>query len=305
MATGKSKRGPRFPFFLVAGNNSDPLVVLRSATWNYNSVGLFAGNEALVVDPGLSPAELALLHARLATAEQPPEPRHINHLILTHAHHDHIRGGCSFGGARTWMPRIAAEKGPEARGRILAAGEALGKRMGAEPPGYPWPQVTDPFDTEAQLVLGDNLEVRMHFLPGHSNCTSVVVIPALATLLSADYLVSPGVPFCRHEARMFEGALVGLRELVERYEIERLVPSHGPMHLGRNKIHKAIASDQSVMAAMRRAVRGALDKGLDKQQIMATALAAADKDRGQSAGRLAAQDTDNARRILREEQDNA
>ena len=55
MATGKSKRGPRFARFLLAGNKSDPLVVLRSATWNYNSIGLFAESEALVVDPGLSP----------------------------------------------------------------------------------------------------------------------------------------------------------------------------------------------------------------------------------------------------------
>lgn len=301
MATGKSKRGPRFPFFLVAGSDSDPLVVLRSATWNYNSIGLFAGGEALVVDPGLSPAELALLRARLATAEQPPEPRRINHLILTHAHHDHIRGGCSFEGARTWMPRIAATKGPEARRRILAAGEALGKRMGASPPGFDWPIVSDLFDDEASFQLGGSMEVRMHFLPGHSNCTSVVVIPSLKTLLSADYLVSPGVPFCRHEARMFEKALEDLGDLVARYDIQRLIPSHGPMHLGAKNIAVALATDQGVMAAMRSALRAAISKGLDPEALMTVALAAAEDHRGHSAGPLAAQDTDNARRILREE----
>ena len=302
MATGKSKRGPRFARFLLAGNKSDPLVVLRSATWNYNSIGLFAESEALVVDPGLSPAELALLHARLTTVESPQAPRRISHMVLTHAHHDHIRGGASFEDARVWMPRIAAEKGPEARGRILAAGKALGQRISAEPPDYPWPIVHETFETKTSFVLGGELEVHLHFLPGHSNCTSVVVIPALATLLSADYLVSPGVPFCRHEARMFEGALVDLAELVERYSIERLVPSHGPMHLGRAAIDAAISADRSVMAAMRRAVRRALDTGLSEQKVKAAALAAADTDRGRDAGRLAAQDMDNARRILREEQ---
>lgn len=301
MATGKSKRGLRFPRLLEPGSASDPLVVLRSATWNYNSIGLFAGNEALVVDPGLSPPEISLLKARLATAGAPASPRAIRYLILTHAHHDHIRGGCSFEGARTFMPRIAADKGPDARGRILAAGEALGKRMGSSPPGFDWPKVSDPFDKGASLLLGNSLEVRMHFLPGHSNCTSVVIIPSLHTLLSADYLVSPGVPFCRHEARMFEGALVELGDLVDEYAIERLVPSHGPMHLGKEAINAALTRDRRVMACMRTAVRNAVARNQTQAAIVTAALAAAESERGGSAGPLAAQDMDNARRILREE----
>ena len=82
-------------------------------------------------------------------------------MVLTHAHHDHIRGGASFEDARVWMPRIAAEKGPEARGRILAAGKALGQRMSAEPPDYPWPIVHETFETETSFVLGGELEVEL------------------------------------------------------------------------------------------------------------------------------------------------
>ena len=62
--TSSRRRRPRWPRLLHAGSAEDPLVVVRSSTWNYNSIGLWSGDEVVLVDPGLAPAELALAWCR-------------------------------------------------------------------------------------------------------------------------------------------------------------------------------------------------------------------------------------------------
>lgn len=299
--TSSRRRRPRFPRVLLAGRADDPLVVVRSGTWKYNSIGVWSGDEVLLVDPGLSAVERAMT-AALACAREGRPPRRVTHLVLTHAHHDHMRGSGEFQGARTWMPRVAAEKDPPARDRILAAGEALGRRLGDEPPGLAWPTVDERFEGVAQFTFGDGEPVELHFLPGHSNCTSVVLLPRLATLLTADYLVRPGLPYCRHEASLFETALGRLEALAQDRGVECVVPAHGPLLLGRDAIAAALALERTTFAAMRGAIRESLDAGFNPDQAVAQAIRAAEETRGFAAGLEAAQDEDNARRLLREEQ---
>lgn len=298
--TGTSSRRGRWPRVLHAGTPDDPLAVVRSSTWNYNSIGLWSGDEAVLVDPGLSPAELALTASRATTAFRGAAPaRKVTHLVLTHAHHDHLRGARAFPGARVWMPRVAARKGADARARILAAGDQLGSRLRGEPAPLQWPAVDEEFEDRATLRFGDEGQAELLFLPGHSNCTSVVWLPASRTLLSADYLVTPGVPFCRHEARLFEQALERLEALAEELPIERVVPAHGDLLLGPEAVRTAIALDLEVFRAMRRCAEGLGTPHPEdaKQRLVAAATAA----RGFEAGYLFAQDEDNAERVLREQ----
>lgn len=279
-------------------------MVVRSSTWNYNSIGLWSGDEVVLVDPGLAPAELSMTAARAMGAGRMDAPRRIAHLVLTHAHHDHVRGAHAFPGARVWMPTIAARKPDAARARILAAGDRLGERLAGSPAPLSWPTVDEEFDETARVTFGDGATLELWFLPGHSNCTSVVWVPASRTLLSADYLVSPGVPFCRHEALLFEQALERLLALTGSLPIERVVPAHGDLLVGTEAVRAAIELDLTTFRAMRAAAERRLAAGaaVDAQSAEAVAalVAAASEARGFEAGLLAAQDEDNAARILRE-----
>jgi glyoxylase-like metal-dependent hydrolase (beta-lactamase superfamily II) len=78
-----------------AGEAHDPhwliddgtLAVLRCGLWRYNAIGLMSEGVACAIDPGITPTETAALRTRLEVGDT-----RVTHVVLTHAHHDHIRG---------------------------------------------------------------------------------------------------------------------------------------------------------------------------------------------------------------------
>ncbi|MDA1266479.1 MAG: MBL fold metallo-hydrolase, partial [Planctomycetota bacterium] len=235
---------------LVEGTPQDPLVVVRSRLWQFNGIGFFSGDEAVVVDPGIDPTEIALLTERVTTAHRDGPPRRVTHVLVTHSHHDHIRGWSRFEGAEVILPRVAAEKDEAARGRILAAKHKIDQHLEVDDPGFAYPEADRVFDEQVSVRCGE-LTLEMRFLPGHSNCTSVVWVPQLRTLCTADYLVSPGLPYCRWQATAFDEALATLRRWVDELGVERIVPAHRELHLGRDAVFAAIAADEWAMRRTR------------------------------------------------------
>jgi glyoxylase-like metal-dependent hydrolase (beta-lactamase superfamily II) len=284
---------------LLEGTPADPLVVVRSRLWQFNAIGLFDGDEALVIDPGIDPDEIAQLTERVTTAHNSGPPRRVTWVLLTHSHHDHIRGWARFPGAKVAMPRMAAEKGPQARERILAAKAKLDQSLGVEDPDFAYPRASRVFEDRLALRCG-RLEVELRFLPGHSDCTSVVWIPALATLCSADYLVSPGLPYCRWQARAFDEALATLESWVVTEGVQRIVPAHRDLHVGPEAVRAALARDQEYMARLRVQVRTALDQGLTPDRAARAAAREMAKWRGADLGPRTRQDVDNAQRVASE-----
>jgi hypothetical protein len=111
--------------------------------------------------------------------------------------------------------------------------------------------------------------------------------------------VSPGVPFCRHEASLFEGALERLLALAAELPIERVVPAHGDLLEGEEAVREALLLDLGVFRAMRACAEG-LEPALPAAEAQERVVAAATAFRGRGAGLLSAQDEDNAERVLRE-----
>jgi glyoxylase-like metal-dependent hydrolase (beta-lactamase superfamily II) len=285
--------------FLLKGNADDPLVVLRSATWAYNSIGLFDGDQACVVDPGLATSEVHALRQQLMEGCGASSQRQFSHVILTHAHHDHMRGWMEFPGATVTFPRVAAEKGATPRERILAAKAKFDERLDDPVDGFRYPEPDLTFDEVLHLKVG-SLEIEQRFLPGHSNCTSVVWIPALKTLLSADYLVTPGMPYCRWQARDFERAIETLTTWTLEEGIERIVPAHESILEGRDAILEALAAERDYMRVLRDQVQQLAAVGVDAEIGMRQAARFMVARRGSDlSGRR--QDIDNARRMWAEE----
>lgn len=288
------------PRLLLEGSPRDPAVVVRSRLWGFNGIGFFDGDAAFVVDPGLAPEEIAALGQALATRARRGSPRRVTHVVLTHSHHDHIRGWQRFPGATVTFPRVAAAKGERARDRILAAKRRIDERLGVEDPGFGYPEPDLVFEDRARLSVG-TLEVELRFLPGHSDCTSVVWIPALATLCSADYLVSPGLPYCRWRAREFEAALAHMARFVRDEGVERVLPAHNDPILGRDGILAALEREREYFRVLRAAVRRALQAGAQGERCAREAARAMVAWRGVDLGARQRQDVDNARRVIEEE----
>jgi len=289
------------PHFLFDGRPGDPLVVLRSRFWNFNAIGFYHGEHAAVVDPGIYPEEIRTLEYAVCTRGAPMDrSRQVSDVILTHSHHDHIRGWAHFPAARVTTPRIVAEKDENARSRILAAKFRIDEKLGIEDSSFTYPHGDVLFDDSTLLRVG-GLDVDIRFLPGHSNCTSVVYLPQLSTLCTADYLVSPGLPYCRWEARAFETALCTMREWVEQEKIERVIPSHNDPLIGHETVLNAIDEDTRYFEALREFVRREIERKTDRSDCIRLASAFMQTRRGKDIGGRGRQDVDNARRVLAEE----
>jgi len=292
----RGRKAVRAPRVIVPGAADDPLVVVRSGFWDFQAVGIFCAGEAAVVDPGITPEDLELLRAELARNGV----TRITHVLVTHSHHDHIRGWDKFEGACVVMPRVAAEKSAEAQGRILAAKSRIDAHLGIEDPGFTYPHPDVVFDESVSLEVG-GLEVEMHTLTGHSNCTSVVTIPAANTLVSADYLVFPGLPYCRWEARSFEASLDRLTGFVLDEGSQRGVAAHREVYVGEASILAAIDEDREYFHALRQQVEELHTEGIDGEEWALRAARAMQARRGRALGGRERQDVDNARRVIAEQ----
>ncbi|MDF1836409.1 MAG: MBL fold metallo-hydrolase [Planctomycetota bacterium] len=293
---------------LLPGSARDPLVVVRSGFWNFNGIGLFDGDEALVVDPGIFPEDIALLGTAVATRGNPDRPRTIEHVILTHSHHDHIRGWQHFPGARVTTPQPVADKNATSRERIVAAKTAIDETLGTPDPDFVYPSAeTVPrlhtFEQQTSLRVGE-LEVELHLLLGHSNCCSVVWIPAHQTLLTGDYLVSPGIPYCRWQAKEFEEALVWLRQFTTDRDVQRVIPANNAILKSNAEIKSALELEIDYFAHLRATCQDLHATGLSKDKAIrqaADTIIPFRESRGKTTTRAARrQDRDNAGRILKE-----
>ncbi|MFT7679069.1 MAG: glyoxylase-like metal-dependent hydrolase (beta-lactamase superfamily II) [Planctomycetota bacterium] len=289
-----SSIGPRL---IEPGSAADPLVAVRSDFWNFNGLGFYDGEEACVIDPGIRREDIELLGTRLRWAGGRTSPRRITKVLVTHSHHDHFRGWDSFPGAEVILPRVAADKAATPRRRILAAKSAVDDRLGEVHEGFRYPNAYPIFDERLSLQVGSR-EVELRFLPGHSDCTSVVWIPSLRTLCTADYLVSPGLPYCRWDADAFDAALDTLTRWTQEEGIERVWPAHNAPILGNAAILAAIDADRRVMQALRERAHEVHASGLDGLEAARAVSENMDGVRGWEAGVQRRQDVDNARRVL-------
>ena len=273
----------------------DGLIVQRCGLWGYNAIGVVSGDVAVAVDPGITPDEIAAFRAALEQGGA----RRVTHVVLTHSHHDHIRGWNAFGDAKIVAPTVVAAKADGPRARILAGKSKVDEHMGVSDEAFEYPTADVTFDTQMTLQVGA-LTLDLRSLPGHSDCTSVVVVPELRTILSADYLVSPGLPYCRWEPAPFERANQSLREFVHEFDISRIVPAHNDLLETQDAALAAIEEELSYFRFLREEVaRQSLD-GRPTDKILRACAAAMAERRGVDLGPKARQDADNARRVLKE-----
>lgn len=239
---------------------TDTLWVAQSRFFLTNS-GLFIYHgEAFLIDPALTPDELAALAQFLAAQEVAPAV-----LIITHAHWDHLLGPREFPG----VPVVAQARYHEVIGkhgadlsRQVAAWAAQEQIAGAALSLLPQPAIVFADD----FLLGvDDLMLELYHAPGHAPDQCVVYEPASGTLWAADQLSDMEIPLVSDRLEAYEQTLDRLAGL----EIRTLIPGHGTPTTDPAAIYTRLDEDRAYLAALRTQVTQAVQQGRTAEETVA------------------------------------
>jgi glyoxylase-like metal-dependent hydrolase (beta-lactamase superfamily II) len=188
---------------------------------NCNSYVL-QGELTILIDPGHS-SFLEKLFESLKADNISPEK--IDLVINTHAHPDHSEGNSFFDKGDTLIT-LHQEEDLYLKGEGGRLYQLFGLTMSPFPVEF--------YLTEGELYLGD-IYLKVYHTPGHSPGSICLFWPAKKALISGDVLFYQGVG--RTDIPGADSAL--LKESLERIaqlETEIILPGHGDLIIGRNKI---------------------------------------------------------------------
>lgn len=229
----------------------------ESALWQTASLLLAVDGEAVLVDPGVSSAEVARIAARADELGV-----RVTHVLATHADWDHVCGFAAF---------------PDA---VAVAGEATAARIAERPPGTPVadraaalgieiagePRVDRTFEPGTAIDVG-RFHVETQALRGHTPDGVAYRIRAADVLAVGDHLSAVEFPFAL-STREYRATLAALTDLLRRDAPARVVPGHGPELTAAGALAVADA-DLDYLWSLDAAVRGAATR----EQALAAATA--------------------------------
>jgi glyoxylase-like metal-dependent hydrolase (beta-lactamase superfamily II) len=234
------------------------LVVRPSRYLHYNAGAFVSAGEACLVDPGITPVEVAALVEEVGAAE-------LRYVVLTHADWDHVLGPEHLP-ATTIVAHARFADGIDRNG-IRAELAGLEKHAGItrDTPFEP-PVPDETFIDETTLALGD-VELRLEHAPGHSASMLTIYEPASKTLWAADVLSDVEIPSVIDDLESYERTLSRIAEL----DIRTLVPGHGNATNDRSEIARRLDEDRTYLADLRESVALAVDGGATLEEAVATA----------------------------------
>ncbi|WP_182111418.1 MBL fold metallo-hydrolase [Actinotalea sp. JY-7876] len=196
------------------------VLVATSQPWSTTTtVVLGADGRCLLVDPALTPADLAALAATLARRGLSVEAG-----ASTHPHWDHVLWSAALGAVPRWATRAAVE-------HARATADALAAEADATAPGHD-PALTgrlDPLPGERVPWSGPEVVVVPH--AAHCPGSAAFVVPGAGVLLAGDLLSETEIPLLDTDAVDPVGdhlaALRTLEAAAARWSVQALVPGHG------------------------------------------------------------------------------
>ena len=247
--------------FVLPGMHEDASPTNDNAIAN---VGFVVGGVSVaVVDPGGSLRHGQRLRRAVEAATRLP----IRHLILTHAHPDHVMGAAAFTDLRPEV--VGHARLPEAlaqrrEGYLRMMEREMGAGVAAGSDALPPTRlVEDRFD----LDLGGRVLAIAAHGPAHSDADLSLFDAATATLWLSDLLFVERIP-------SLDGSLLGwLREVaaLRGRPAARAVPGHGPPSV---PWPEAATAQTSYLETLRNGVRAAIASGLGIAEAPARVAAA-------------------------------
>ena len=233
------------------------LRVRQSRLFQMNSVLLLDRDHAVVVDPGVLPAELEDL-ARVTRESG----AHAVTLVLTHAHWDHVLGRPWFAGARTLAhDRFEAELRRDLEHiRVESAKHATQHGESYAKPFEPF--APDEAVSGLHFMKLDPWRLVLRDATGHSSSQISIHLPERRVLIAADMLSDIEIPALEGPCAVYLRTLKTLEPVFEAGAVETLIPGHGTIVTGAASARLRLTHDLDYLEALEHGVREARAAGL-------------------------------------------
>lgn len=233
---------------------TENLWVVHSQTMEYFNAGAWISQgQALLIDPGVLPAEIDLLAQ--AVRQQGAEPFA---LLVTHSHWDHVLGPEHFPGlkvlAQAHYPHQIAQYAYKIKYKV----DHWEKEQGVDrTQPFVVPQPTELIGQQGEVRVGA-LTLQLQHVPGHAADQLAVYDPASQTIWTSDILCDTEIPFVSDNLLVYEQTLATLVQ----WPIAALVPGHGWETKDAANIHNRFVEDRAYLAAIHQHVEAALKDGI-------------------------------------------
>jgi len=255
----------------------------ESTLWETTSLMLVNGPSAVLVDPGISSAEVAAIAAAVEEAGA-----EVTHVLITHADWDHISGIADFPKARVYMSAAEAARIDDG-----SATDRLYHYAAQAGIAFTGPPRCDAVLVPGQVVDVAGFRVEPIVCPGHTPGGLAFRFPELDLLAVGDHLSPNEFPFASHSPAAYRTTLAMFVDLLQRDPPEFVAPGHGPLQSADNSLRIAEA-DLDYLHAMYRATARVVADGGTRTEAIERAFAV--EPPREATPDLAAERTENAER---------
>lgn len=240
---------------------AENLWVQRSAWFEINAGIFVSKNQALLIDPGVTPDEIEAMREFVFN-----QGWQLVGIFLTHWHWDHILGPEQFPDVPIYGPPFYDEVfEPENQDDTLATVANWEKEAGiARTIPFTIPKPNKLFAHNDILTVGE-AELQIVHVPGHCKGQAALFEKCSGLFWSADTLIDYEVPFIFHSCEAFIETLERLKQL----DIRHLVPGHeSPTHDGA-EINQRFRNSLAYLNQLKGLVSQALTEGMTEAQTVA------------------------------------
>ncbi len=223
-----------------------------------NSVVVYEGAAAYLIDPGVFPPELQRIRDFIDK-----EGFTTVNILLTHTHGDHISGWKTFGEYSVFIHRCQEQKTAQMRANDLRYVQGMYRKQGYE--NFEWLAFPDhaTFVDDGKFISLPPFSFAFFHVPGHSTDMTAIIVPEEKLMLSGDMLIQTPIPFILHSIGQYWKSLQRLQKLVLEYEITCLIPGHGKPASPQTEIIERIVNEKKYVQELIKTGTKLVQQGLD------------------------------------------
>lgn len=227
-----------------------------------NSVVVYQGPAAYLIDPGVFPPELQRIRDFIVK-----ESFSAVHILLTHTHGDHISGWKTFSEYSVFIHRCQEQKSAQMKNNDLRYVQGMYRKQGYDHfELLAFPDHATLID-DGEFISLPPFSFAFFHVPGHSTDMTTIIIPEEKLMLSGDMLIQTPIPFILHSVGQYWKSLQRLQRLVLEYEINCLIPGHGKPASPQTEIMIRIENEKKYVQDLLRTGTKLVRQGLDDIQL--------------------------------------